>query len=155
MTMTNTTHDENATHWRDLADQLTREQIAALEREGREGANSPYTPGSLRFEARQYAIGNMGTALLGPVAPPVDAIRVYEWETGYTEDGAWSRTFDGADHKIGDATLRVWGVQYGDGTTKREINVVADDLVDAAGARRLAAALIEAADELDRLTSDS
>lgn len=51
------------------------------------------------------------------------------------------------------------GTQFEDGTIKRAVNVSVDDLprstggaLDATTARELAAALIEAADELERLS---
>ncbi len=88
----NTTDDDNATTWRDLADQLTPEQIAELEYCDREeippGVAS--AEGHL-FRARKMAELNIARAMFADVAPPVDAIQVEAWmDWG---DGEYQRTF--------------------------------------------------------------
>ncbi|BCO40575.1 hypothetical protein MINTM001_17140 [Mycobacterium paraintracellulare] len=84
------------------------------------------------------------------IAPPADARRVYPWES----DGiGWSRWFDGTAHAAGPVAVTVSGEQFGDGATLRGVTVVLDDcaLLDADEARALAAVLLVAAGELDRL----
>lgn len=84
------------------------------------------------------------------VAPPTDARRVYPWEF----DGVgWSRWFDGSTCTAGPATMTITGRQYNDGTALRGVTLQLgdDDLLDADEARSLAAVLLVAAAELDRL----
>jgi hypothetical protein len=78
----NTTHDDNATGWRDLADQLTPEQIAELEYCERE----QIPPGLADAEhqlncARAMARENIIQALCADIPAPPGAVgRVYDWE---------------------------------------------------------------------------
>ena len=73
-----TTHDDNATTWRDLADQLTPEQIAGLEgcerRFNTDGvADDPRAQASLLGFARQYAEHNLVDAAYADVPLPPGA----------------------------------------------------------------------------------
>ena len=74
--MTDTTHDDNATRWRDLADQLTPQQITELEYCEREGI-PPGMPdpaqGALNC-ARMMSRSNIVQAMYGDIAPPPDAV---------------------------------------------------------------------------------
>jgi hypothetical protein len=79
---------------------------------------------------------------------PADARRCWDWEDGYEDDGSWSRRFVGTERKVGQVVLTICGFQRQDGTAARELNVCGEDFPDADGARHLAAALIEAADEM-------
>lgn len=84
------------------------------------------------------------------IAPPADARRVYPWEA----DGAgWARWFDGSVCTVGPATMTITGRQFDDGTVLRGValDVGGDELLDADEARALAAVLLVAAGELDRI----
>lgn len=84
------------------------------------------------------------------ITPPADARRVYPWEF----DGAgWSRWFDGSVCTVGPATVTVTGRQFDDGAALRGVTLVLDDaeLLDADEAHTLAAILLVAAGELERL----
>ncbi|MGV0695872.1 hypothetical protein [Mycobacterium paraintracellulare] len=84
------------------------------------------------------------------IAPPADARRVYPWEF----DGAgWARWFDGAVCTAGPATMTITGRQFDDGNVLRGVTLQLgeDELLDSDEARSLAAALLVAAGELDRL----
>lgn len=83
-------------------------------------------------------------------APPADARRVFLWE----DDGTgWSRWFDGSVCSAGPATMTITVRQFDDGTVLRGValDVGGDDLLDADEVRSLAAVLLTAAGELDRL----
>jgi len=138
---------ESARTWRDLSDQLTPAQILELQREERTGCS----PGALRWQARQYAQAALGDILQGDIDAPADATEVHEWETGYHEDGSWSRTFKGTCRKAAAFTAEVFGVQNQDGSTTREVHVCGgEDFLNSAQTRELAAALLEAADEVEQ-----
>jgi hypothetical protein len=139
-----TTHDKTAHTWRDVADQLTAEQIAQLERiESDE-------PQTLLEMAREWAANNITAAVpLDDVAPPAGAVRTFHWQL----DSNWFRDFEGTKHRGGQAHVQIYGRQQADGSTRRWIAVHTRHLdgLDAAAARELAAALTEAADEIQRL----
>jgi hypothetical protein len=90
-----------------------------------------------------------------PPSPP-DAT---EFLTGWIFDSdeltaVPSRVFRGRTWDVGVGDVTITGVQFHDGGIERHIVVLdthADRELDAAQARQLAAALIEAANELDRL----
>src|SRR5258707_15528556 len=136
---------ENAATWRDLADQLTPNQIAELESEERTGCPR----GALRWQARHYAQAALGNVLLGDIEAPADAREVRGWETDYTEDGSWSRHFEGARREVAGFSVRIIGVQEQDGSASREVNISGgDEFLSAAETRELAAALLEVADQI-------
>jgi hypothetical protein len=162
------TTDNAATTWRDLADQLSKEQIGELV--GRESdpdrlariCGNPdrrWTADLLLKTARRYVAHNLGVTLIGDVAPPPDAVRVYEWADADTPDPF--RLFEASRRVVVVGTLRydsevevaTEGTQHADGAVEREIKVHqlhGDDVLTAQQARELAVALVEAADELDR-----
>jgi hypothetical protein len=181
--MSDITH-ENVTSWRDLADQLTREQVAKLqdsEHNFRTKAASlpaeyPYEwpPRSeseigdiLLCSARIYAGDNLGAKLIGGVAPPAGASYVGDWDDARFGVDAALRYFRGSKRVIGrggnlgkDITVATDGLQYADGRINREITTALGDYealdpLTSEQARQLAAALIAASDEIDRLSSDS
>jgi hypothetical protein len=139
-----TTHDKTANTWRDVADQLTAEQIAQLERiESDE-------PQTLLEMAREWAANNITAGVpLDDVAPPAGAVRTFHWQL----DSDWFRDFEGTKRRGGQAHVQICGRQQADGSTRRWIAVHTRhlDALDAAAARELAAALTEAADEIQRL----
>jgi hypothetical protein len=141
---TMTTPDDTAQTWRDVANQLTAAQIAQLERLERD------EPKTLLQTARQWAAKNMIAAVsFGDVAPPAGAVRTFAWQL----DGNWFRDFEGTTRRGGPARVQIFGRQQADGSTRRWIAVHSGhlDALDAAATRELAAALIDAADEIERL----
>ena len=147
----NTTHDDAAT-WRDLTDQLTPKQIAEMEYCEREGIPPGLTGPQHQLNcARMMARENMTQALCADIPTPPDAVQVYAGEE-------WSgdrqgRMFVVATHTVDGVTVEIVGIQFSDGTVERHILTSGDGLeqMTAAQARQLAALLVEAADELDRL----
>jgi hypothetical protein len=139
-----TTHDKTAHTWRDVADRLTAEQIARLERiESDE-------PQTLLEMAREWAANNVTAAMpLDDVAPPAGAVRTFRWQL----DSDWFRDFEGTKRRGGQVHVQICGRQQADGSTRRWIAVHTRhlDALDATAARELAAALTEAADEIQRL----
>lgn len=157
----NTTHDDNATTWRDLADALTPPQIAYLENWENHPEIPPMADGSappaeqhalgLLFAAREYVGHNAAAALYADVAPPPDDGQHHHWQ--HDGDGKWSRFFTGSTREVGDTTVIISGFQDSSGTITRSITVDGDaEDLDAAQAREVAAALLDAAAELDRLS---
>jgi hypothetical protein len=155
-----TTHDDTATTWRDLSDQLTPEQIERLtdfERRWTEAGKLQERDESLLFGAREYAENNVrDSVMFGHLDWPEGATAVYP--SGELSDGRWSREFDGGSRQVNGVTVNISGTQFADGTIERELSVSVDDRssgpggdLNAAQARALAANLIEAADELERL----
>jgi hypothetical protein len=147
-----TTHDDNATTWRDLADQLTPEQIAELEyceRENIPPGVADARQGQLNC-ARAMAQHNIVQALCADIATPADAVsEVYEWE----ERGGdtFGRMYGISLRDLGFTTVDVSGVQYNDGHVERHILVYEAEDLTADQARALAAALLNAADDIERL----
>jgi hypothetical protein len=159
--MVNQTSDD-ATTWRDLADALTPHQIAYLENWESRPDLPPRADGSARpsaqherallFTAREYSGQNAAAALYADIAPPPEVGQHYPWE--HFGDGTWTRFFVGTTRKVGSAEVMITGLQSSDGSIERSIGVDgASDSLDASNARTLAAALLEAADELDRLAA--
>jgi len=135
--------------WRDVVDQLAPEQAARFELSERSGDD----PATLLATAREIAADNVtaGVVVLsGGIAVPPDAVRTYGWQT---YGGRTWREFDGSTRCVGEATIRVVGRQFGDGTCERWISLSAtyDEEFQAAQARELAAALQAIADETERL----
>jgi hypothetical protein len=156
-TIMTTHHDNAATTWRDLADQLTPEQVeklAAIERHSDMPADE--MTATLLNGAREWATCNVvDHVAFGDVEPPPDATHCYLEEM---HPGAWARCFDGTERKVcwsgacgvvSDVQVFISGQQYQDGHTVRSIGIDARDDYDAATARRIAAAIIAAADEIE------
>jgi hypothetical protein len=141
---TMTTSDDTAQTWHDVANQLTAAQIAQLERMER------LEPQTLLEMARQWAAKNMIAAVpFDDVAPPAGAVRTFAWQ----RDSNWFRDFEGTTRRGGPARVQIYGRQQADGSTRRWIAVHSRPLdgLDAASAGELAAALTDAADEIERL----
>ena len=139
-----TTPDDTAQTWRDVANQLTAAQIAQHERLERDES------GTLLEMARQWAANNaISGEPFGDVAPPTGAVRTFAWQL----DSNWFRDFEGTTRRGGPARVQIFGRQQADGSTRRWIAVHSRylDTLDAAATRELAAALIDAADEIERL----
>jgi hypothetical protein len=104
---TNTTHDDNATTWRELADQLTPEQIRRFDRQEaiatrsleRKPAPRGWVPESAEeidrgflSKARWEAQQNLNDAMIGMPAP-TGAEEVGHWSDD--GEGNWSRDVHG------------------------------------------------------------
>ena len=140
-----TTPDDTAQTWRDVADQLTAAQIAQLESLERD------EPQTLLEMARQWAAKNMTAAApFNHVAQPTGAVRTFDWQL----DGNWFRDFEGTTRRGRQAHVQIYGRQQADGSTRRWIAVHTRHLngLDLTAARELAAALTDAADEIERLS---
>lgn len=181
---------DNPNNWRDLADQLTAEQIKALlrveniaeapiltseqamallkaeqieELTPEETSITAEVVNALRPTSDELAARLLKCAhnwaqakvLFAHAELPAGATRTRGWTSD--EDGVWSRTFEGTLRKIGTADtgypakLLTGGVQFSNGKITRSISVTANEGLTAAEARELAAALLEAADEIERL----
>lgn len=139
-----TASDDTAQTWRDVADQLTAAQIAQLERLEHD------EPQTLLDMARQWAAKNVSAGMpFDAIGPPDGAVRTFDWHF----DSNWFREFEGTSRRRGPTHVQICGRQQADGSTRRWIAVHARHLyaLDAAGARELATALTEAADEIERL----
>jgi hypothetical protein len=141
-----TTPDSTRT-WRDLADLLTPEQIAELEYCER----YQIPPGVADAEhqmncAHMMARHNFIQDLCADVAAPADAGgEIGDWEE-------WGAGYGRMYTVSSRGEVEIFGVQFDDGRIERNVLCRADDSMTAVQARQLAQALLEAADELDRLS---
>ncbi len=144
----------NARTWRDLMDDLTIGQIVDLEASEKRRAE---TPAQLLRLARDWIAHNLIQMECADIPAPADAIDTpLDWEQsgsgyrrGYT---VWERSGErpGADELL--FVVQVQGRQYSDGRITRQIVALAElEGIDALEARRIGAALLEAADALDAL----
>ncbi len=144
--------------WRDLADQLTPEQIARLEYYER--SDEPAEPRVLKIFAENFIWRDDLAARYSDVPRPADAVDVDDWDaTNWDdpEDGEGPvRCFSGTRRVVecnssDDARVAIDGLQYADGRVERAIRISdAEDLTSGL-AREIARALIAAADEMERL----
>ena len=142
--MTTTTPDNNATTWRDLADELTPEQRQSYEDLERETHVRMPADVLLQY-ARLDIEGRLADMAYCDVSAPADVNWVGSWEK-HIEFG-WSRWLLWRDFP----DVSVDGRQRCDGTVERGISLYLDDYptLSSAEARQLAQVLAEAADELD------
>jgi len=147
---------DDATTWRDLADQLTPRQIAALERlERSTAAHPPHVDvrAELLEAARDEAAHNLVIARFADVPVPAGAETDGSWSRD--ESGEWSRAVVWREFpSVGGVGLAVDGRQTSTGeVTPPQITVFADlgAQLTGAEARELAAQLLQAADKLDEL----
>ena len=148
---------DNVAHWRDLADQLTPEQVAEIEYMERENIPPRITAeqGHLNY-ARMAAAHNLAQALHAGIPAPSDATEVDDWTEW--DEGIYARAFTVATRDAGPMAVEVAGVQYASGHTRRYIltrpnSFGNDGEMTAAQARALAAELLNAADTLDEAAS--
>lgn len=148
--------------WRDLADQLTPDQITYMERSELHPVPTvdgtcdvDLNRGALLFRAQEFARQNVAAERFRHVQAPAGADQVDAWRTGNHDDDSWSRTWWGKPRVIAIAaaknpfTVVLTGMQWSDGRTASAVTVHADDdLMTAAEARQLAVALLELADAL-------
>lgn len=114
-----TTRDKPAHNWRDVAERLTAEQIAQLERMESDG------PQMLLEMAQGWAADNITAAVpLKEIAPPAGAVRTFHWQL----DSSWFRDFEGTKRHGGQAYVQICGRQQADGSARRWISVHARHL---------------------------
>ena len=164
------TDDDNATTWRDLAEQLTREQIARFEhaeqlcitgahlafpQHDRSKTVADMLDGVLK-QARWEAQQNLTDAhTFGHVPLPAGIKSADHWEADDT--GTWTRRLSVSSRSIdragADSTVYVDGVQHSDDAVEWSLYVLADDRepLTSDQARQFAAMITAAADELDGL----
>jgi hypothetical protein len=152
-----TTHDDDATIWRDLADYLTPGTIRHYE--GCEHAAKTEAHLAFPNEDPEEVLRRVQAGMLEearqqvPFAHtplPAAAEESDTWQDDGT--GTWSRVVFGPRRDIAHMAAGVDGVQHADGSATWSIYVHADDDPTTADqARAFAAALIEAADDLNRL----
>jgi hypothetical protein len=156
----NTTHDDNATTWRDLADQLTPKQVAEFDSSERRFAESgvadtPEAKAALLEYARAAAARNLVDATYAEVPLPPGATTDSEsWgqdliHGGYRRALFW-RAYSGGDGLIVDIS----GWQRTDGSFERHICLWGADEgrgLTGAQARRVAALMTAAADDMERM----
>ncbi len=143
------TDDINTATWRDIADQLTPPQIALLE-----GADGRMSVEDLRDIAIEDVSFNQLQDRYKHIAPPAESESFTAWFD--LDEGGVLRTFRTREWpQVGDVTVRLGGIQHVDGRVERNIDMYvrehSDGELTAAQSRALAAVLVEAAAELDRL----
>jgi hypothetical protein len=161
------TPENNTVSWRGLAGELSAQQIAELEERERDPDSLVRITGKpeYRFDgenllqtARSYASNNLGAAMID-VPDPAGAKMVYEWSDAdsphaFRQFNGITRTVESKPGDTIDVVIR--GLQLADGTVEERgilIYGAPDDNMATAEARRLAAALIAAADEIDGTVS--
>jgi hypothetical protein len=165
------TPENTARAWRDIADQLTPEQIAELkdsEQGYRYRATLPKPGWSteprsdtdisrlLLSRAQRDAARNLDAAMIGNVPDPAGAVKVCEWDDPGTPDAF--RLFWGATREVelqDGAAIEVVtrGTQSADGCVEERGILIyggSDDVMTTESARQLAAALLEAAGDIER-----
>lgn len=155
---------DNVTTWHELRDQLTPEQIAELEK-WEANPNLPVAAGapawavqsqqeSMLFAAKEYAKLNAGTEQAATVPVPAGATAEKGW-TSVALDGVLVRSLEWSRHDTANGiSVSVDGFQRATGEYERGISfygVSEGEPINAAHAREFAAALLAAADELDKL----
>lgn len=149
--MNSTNH---ATTWRDLAGELTPAQAERFAERDRLHGHEPGWQQLLLDQAREHARGNrIDSERFGDVPVPEGADVVDHWQVDPVE-GGWFRYIEGRRWQVDGVDAGVLGTQFPDGRIERCVRVEADALdLGADGLRRIATALIEAAEELDRLSA--
>lgn len=149
-----TTTPDNVTTWRDLADQLTPQQVAELEYCEREQIPPGLATEQHRLNgARAMIRRNIAQALCADIPVPADAIDTpSDWDEWQDEHQHFQRVYTAHDAMIGGTRVQILGYQNEHNEIYRRIYVdgTLEDL-DAATARTIAAALTAAADRLDQL----
>ncbi len=155
-----TTPDGPARTWRDLADQLTPEQIAELEAQEHDLDDEPDDRRLILLGyARGHAQRNLTEHLLGlppPSTIPLPAgATTRGWDT-INPDGISERGLEWSRRDLDKGNVAVDGWQDAKGTVTRGISfygMVEGERLTAVQAREFARALLAAADELDQLDS--
>jgi hypothetical protein len=156
MNMSDTGHSQNSgapggLGWRDLAAELTAEQIADLAAEEQEWAGQPGGDLALFDLAQDHAEANRVDAGFAHVAVPAGVERTHHW---HLDDAAgWRRGVEGRTRRpVPGVTVLISGEQGADGGVTAVVVIESDGAeLTAAEARLVAAAITEAAAEVDRL----
>lgn len=142
--------------WRDYLDRLTAEQVAQLDRMAESLSHlgeHPQAIKALREQAEYLAACNVIDARYADVPLPAGATTDGSgWARN--NEGRWQRPVEWAAFPAAAPAVEVSvdGWQSTDGTYSRDISLYAEDCdLSAEQARALAAVLLAAADELDRL----
>jgi hypothetical protein len=141
----------DAASWRDIADQLTPDQVAHMESLQPQFEDKP---DALLFLARHEAAENLRSSVMfGHIKPPPDSKWCFRWQQD--DDAVWFREFWGEETHLEGASIliAVTGRQFNDGhceTTGVTIAGQAINKLTAAQARELARLLVDAADEIER-----
>jgi hypothetical protein len=157
-----TTPDDNATTWRDLSDLLVPSEVESLESLERDlqrvaRASDRSIAAVMLKAARDWATNHVVDAAYADVPVPAGASTDSSgWEQNLQRDGysrslVWRSYDDGLDG----ITVDIDGRQECDGSFTRHVSlwgVEEGGGLTSAVARDVAALLIEAADELDRLS---
>lgn len=154
---TSTTPGDTAVHtWRDLTDKLTPLQIADLERQERLGADA-HSPDNYRnwliIEAHEYITENESDAeLTAQIQSPANATWVGRWDNT-DKAGRRCRSIQWATYDAGRTSVDIdgWQDETGavDGPHLSVYGLEDNRPLTVADARRLAAALLAAADKID------
>lgn len=135
------------TTWRDIADQLTADQVDNLEWLEQDPLGGILAkPEQHLTLARGWASSNLEQSFHADVAPPADAVTVGPWVR--SKNGEHCRSCGSSVIQIEglDIALELRGSQYTDGRVEYRLGLKGDSLrdLDPAGARELAAALLDA-----------
>ena len=144
------------TDWRHFTDQLTAQQVEDLTAMEQAWGSQPGGADQLVAQARQHVEGNRNDARFAHIPAPAAAVRVYHWQL-HTDHG-WRRAFEGRDWNLSGASVWIEGHQYVDCSATAQVFIETDSTVEPLNgdaARRLAAVLCEAAEEVDRCTGDA
>jgi hypothetical protein len=145
------------TTWRDLASELTADQIASLEHaDAMMPAGRVEAQESLLGFARDYIeLNRAADACAGIPVPPGAVADSWAVKTS----GGVCRTLEWHDNysSVPGVDVVIDGTQESNGDYARSVTVYSDDSVrlSAPEARELAAALVAAAEEFDRLNGDA
>lgn len=146
--MTNTT-----TTWREFAEQLTAAQYARYVERDRLYGDGPGWQRLLIDQARADVAGNRTDAQLFPEIPePAGVSNVDHWQLDAVE-GKFFRYVEGGRWHVGGLDAVVLGTQHADGRVECAVQIEVEGGRDfgAAQLREIAAALTEAAAQLDRI----
>jgi hypothetical protein len=89
----------------------------------------------------------------GHIAAPADAKQLLPPEKD--DKGNWIRAFEGTSRKVGRTEVRILGRQLANGSVTRFITIDSGTDLDAKTTRKVAAAAVEAADEVDSTAANS
>lgn len=151
-----TINTNTGTTWRDLAGELTPAQVDSLTRNERKYGHMAGWSQLLLERARDHAQRNkIDRERFGHLPAPAGAVTIEHWEVDQIEGDGWRRHFEGSNWQVGDLDASIIGTQCADGRIERAVRIESDCKdFDAGQLRLIAAALCEAAEELDRHAQD-
>jgi len=147
--------------WRDLADQLTPGQVQHLSRReellrrgSRHRKDDADIDADLLGDARDHIEGNERDRQFAHIPEPAGAVYLWHWESPeLTGAAGWRREVEGRVWRFDGVSINIGGWQYQDGTVTYWCDVEANTQLTPAQAGDVAAAMAEAAAELDRLSA--